>query len=153
MCKKDKIIFKTKLGNIRIDSENDRIILIEFTKNNIKQSRSIILNKTKIQIQEYITGKRKIFNIKLNPKGTIFQKNVWEQLKLIPYGKTYSYLKLASILKTSPRAIGNACGKNPILLLVPCHRVLSKNGKLTGFSALGGIETKKKILTLEGIKV
>ena len=74
---------------------------------------------------------------------------VWEQIKLIPYGKHTTYLKIANILKTSPRAVGNACGKNPILLIIPCHRVIASNGNLTGFSALGGINTKKLLLDHE----
>jgi len=149
----DEIIFKTALGNISIFSRNEKIISINFTIKNTKKSNSVILNQAKNQIEEYIFGKRKIFNIKINPEGTIFQKNVWKQLSKIPYGKTLTYLKLANILNTSPRAIGNACGKNPLLIAIPCHRVLSNNNKLTGFSALGGIITKKKLLKIENIKI
>lgn len=149
----DEIIFKTALGNISIFSRNEKIISINFTIKNTKKSNSVILNQAKNQIEEYIFGKRKIFNIKINPEGTIFQKNVWKQLSKIPYGKTLTYLKLANILNTSPRAIGNACGKNPLLIAIPCHRVLSSNNKLTGFSALGGIITKKKLLKIENIKI
>ena len=149
----DEIIFKTALGNISIFSRNEKIISINFTIKNTKKSNSVILHQAKNQIEEYIFGKRKIFNIKINPEGTIFQKNVWKQLSKIPYGKTLTYLKLANILNTSPRAIGNACGKNPLLIAIPCHRVLSSNNKLTGFSALGGIITKKKLLKIENIKI
>ena len=153
MATDDEIIFYTSLGNIKILSKNEEVIIIEFTKNKIKESNSLILNKTKIQIKEYLLGKRTKFNIIINPNGTKFQKKVWKELSLIPYGRTVSYLDLSILLKTSPRAIGNACGSNPLLIVIPCHRVLSNKGKLTGFSAIGGVKTKEKLLMLENIKI
>ena len=149
----DEITFKTSLGNIQLASKNKEIVSIQFTTKNVKQSNLALLNKAKKQIEEYILGQRKLFDIKINPEGTKFQKTVWEKLYAIPYGKTVSYLKLANILNTSPRAIGNACGKNPLLIVIPCHRVLSIKKELTGFSALGGIATKKKLLKIENIKI
>ena len=144
-----KLIFKSKFGNIRITSEEEKIIHTEFTNNNLITSNSNILNITKNQIEEYLLNNRKKFSIDMSLNGTDFQHRVWEQIKLIPYGKHTTYLKIAKILKTSPRAVGNACGKNPILLIVPCHRVIASNGNLTGFSALGGINTKKHLLDHE----
>ena len=144
-----QLIFKSKFGNIRITSEEEKIIHIEFTNNNLINSNSNILNITKNQIEEYLLNNRKKFSIDISLNGTDFQHRVWEQIKLIPYGKHTTYLKIAKILKTSPRAVGNACGKNPILLIIPCHRVIASNGKLTGFSALGGINTKKYLLDHE----
>ena len=149
----DEIIFKTSLGNIQLASKNKEIVSIQFTTKKVKQSNLVLLNKAKKQIEEYILGQRKLFDIKINPEGTKFQKTVWKKLYTIPYGKTVSYLKLANSLNTSPRAIGNACGKNPLLIVIPCHRVLSIKKELTGFSALGGIITKKKLLKIENIKI
>lgn len=149
MKKNKQLIFKSKFGNIRITSEEEKIIHIEFTNNNLINSNSNILNITKNQIEEYLLNNRKKFSINISLNGTDFQHRVWEQIKLIPYGKHTTYLKIAKILKTSPRAIGNACGKNPILLIIPCHRVIASNGNLTGFSALGGINTKKHLLDHE----
>ena len=149
----DEIIFKTSIGNIQLVSKNREIVLIQFTTKKVKQSNLALLNKAKKQIEEYILGQRKLFDIKINPEGTKFQKTVWKKLYKIPYGKTISYLELANILNTSPRAIGNACGKNPLLIVIPCHRVLSIKKELTGFSALGGIITKKKLLKIENIKI
>ena len=83
--------------------------------------------------------------------GTDFQQRVWQQLRQIPYGTTVTYGQLAQRLNSSPRAVGNAVGKNPILLFIPCHRVLGQNGKLTGYS--GGLERKKKLLAIENIKL
>ena len=149
----DEIIFKTSIGKIQLASKNKEIVSIQFTTKKVKHSNLALLNKTKKQIEEYILGQRKLFDIKINPEGTKFQKAVWKKLYTIPYGKTISYLKLANILNTSPRAIGNACGKNPLLIVIPCHRVLSIKKELTGFSALGGIITKKKLLKIENIKI
>ena len=149
----DEITFKTSLGNIRLASKNREIVSIQFTTKKVNKSNLVLLNKAKKQIEEYILGQRKLFDIKINPEGTKFQKTVWKKLCKIPYGKTVSYLKLANSLNTSPRAIGNACGKNPLLIVIPCHRVLSIKKELTGFSALGGIITKKKLLKIENIKI
>jgi len=149
MKKNKQLIFKSKFGNIRITSEEEKIIHIEFTNNNLINSNSNILNITKKQIEEYLLNNRKKFSIDISLNGTDFQHRVWEQIKLIPYGKYTTYLKIAKILKTAPRAVGNACGKNPILLIIPCHRVIASNGNLTGFSALGGINTKKHLLDHE----
>ena len=149
-CNK-KIVFKSKLGNIQIIGIEEKITSLDFTKSNLQTSNSNFLNKAKNQIEEYILGRRYKFFLKLNLIGTEFQLKVWKQLQLIPYGETYSYLKLAKILNTSPRAIGNACGKNPILIIIPCHRVIAVNGSLSGFSALGGIKTKKRLLQNENL--
>ncbi len=149
----DEITFKTSIGNIQLVSKDKEIVSIQFTTKKVKESNLALLNKAKKQIEEYLLGQRKLFDIKVNPEGTKFQKTVWKKLYTIPYGKTISYLKLANILNTSPRAIGNACGKNPLLIVIPCHRVLSIRKELTGFSALGGIITKKKLLKIENIKI
>lgn len=83
--------------------------------------------------------------------GTDFQQKVWQQLRQIPYGTTVTYGQLAQRTNSSPRAVGNAVGKNPVLLFIPCHRVPGQNGKLTGYS--GGLERKKKLLAIENIKL
>ena len=153
MYKYDEIIFKTSIGNIQLTSKNKEIVSIKFTSKKIKESNLALLNNAKKQIEEYILGQRKLFDIKINPEGTKFQKTVWKKLYTIPYGNTVTYLKLANSLNTSPRAIGNACGKNPLLIVIPCHRVLSIKKELIGFSALGGITTKKKLLKIENIKI
>ena len=91
------------------------------------------------QLTEYFSGHRKTFDLDLKPNGTDFQQKVWEHLKKIPFGKTYSYLDIALNLgeKTYTRAVGSANGKNPLAIVVPCHRVIGANGTLTGYA--GGI--------------
>ena len=153
MEQRDTIIFETVLGNIKVLSIKEVIVLIKFTNKKIINSNSEILNKSKHQIKEYLSGNRNAFNIDIKLDGTKFQKRVWKQLSLIPYGKTISYLALSNILRTSPRAIGNACAKNSLLIIIPCHRVISVKGKLTGFSAIGGIKTKEKLLQIEATKI
>jgi len=105
----------------------------------------------------YFSGEQPSFDIKTNPiVGTPYQQAIWKELELIPYGKTVSYLDIANALKqktefktTHPRAVGGAVGKNPISIIIPCHRVIGSSGKLTGFA--GGLDTKEKLLKLEGI--
>jgi methylated-DNA-[protein]-cysteine S-methyltransferase len=101
------------------------------------------------QLKEYFSGYRKEFGIQLNAQGTAFQKKVWTQLLTIPYGQTLSYQQIAIELgdPKMTRAVATAIAKNPILLLIPCHRVIGKNGKLTGFS--GGLDRKRRLLQLE----
>ena len=149
MKNNQKLIFKSKFGNIKLTSEDERIIHIEFTNKKLINSKSNILNRTKNQIEEYFLNTRKIFSINTSISGTDFQRRVWYQIQQIPYGTFTTYLNIANILNTSPRAVGNACGKNSILLIIPCHRVIASNGNLTGFSALGGVNTKKLLLDHE----
>lgn len=109
-----------------------------------------VLVEAKKQLQEYFAGKRTTFNLALSPKGTDFQQQVWKALRKIPYGKTFSYLDIAKTIKkpSAVRAVGGAIGKNPLSIVVPCHRVIGANGKLTGFA--GGLEKKAILLNLEG---
>ncbi|MFV0565837.1 MAG: methylated-DNA--[protein]-cysteine S-methyltransferase [Flavobacteriaceae bacterium] len=98
------------------------------------------------QLTEYFNGVRKQFTLKLNPQGTDFQKKVWAELQSIPYGKTTSYLKLSQTLgdEKAIRAVANANGKNPLWIVVPCHRVIGSNGSLTGYA--GGLYRKQWLL-------
>src|SRR5580704_4181962 len=108
-----------------------------------------ILLQTERQLSEYFAGKRRSFSLALDIRGTSFQKNVWEALLAIPFGETRSYGQLAKQLGNpkASRAVGAANGKNPVSIIVPCHRVIGSSGKLTGFA--GGLETKAHLLDLE----
>ena len=142
------ISFSTPLGWITITEENNQISSIEFGKKKNK-GKNIVLTKLKKQIKEFTRGKRKKFSTKLKIKGTSLQKKIWHQLSLIKYGSTKTYGDIAKILNTSPRYVGNVCGQNNHLLIIPCHRVVRSDGTLGGFSGLGGIKLKKKLLDLE----
>ncbi|HAT66149.1 MAG TPA: cysteine methyltransferase [Flavobacteriaceae bacterium] len=101
------------------------------------------------QLTEYFEGKRNHFNLQLNPKGTDFQKKVWQQLQQIPFGKTTSYQEMANLLGDPKviRAAASANGKNPIAIIIPCHRVIGSDGSLTGYA--GGLHRKKWLLQHE----
>lgn len=101
------------------------------------------------QVLEYFRGERKIFDLKLNPEGTEFQKKVWQALRDIPYGHTATYKDIALAVDSPKafRAVGLANSKNPIPVIIPCHRVIGTNGKLTGFAL--GLEAKERLLDLE----
>ena len=109
------------------------------------------LIKYQKQYEEYFSGKRTIFDMPLDLQGTPFQKEVWKGLLQIPYGKTTCYSDIANRIKRpkAVRAVGGAIGANPILIAIPCHRIIGKNGKLTGFSA--GIPLKKALLQIENV--
>ena len=119
-------------------------------ENAIQEETDLIKEAVK-QLDEYFNGLRQSFDLPLAPPGTHFQQKVWQALRNIPCGKTYSYKQIAEQIGSpkASRAIGMANNKNPILLLIPCHRVIGANGKLIGFAA--GLEMKKYLLTLEGI--
>lgn len=114
---------------------------------------SPLLLKAREQLEEYFDGKRKSFDLPLAPHGTEFQKKVWSALEKIPLGSTLSYGQLAEQLGTSPRALGGACGRNPIPVIIPCHRILAANGGLGGYSGIDGIETKQFLLRHEGVSL
>jgi len=105
--------------------------------------------KASIQLNEYALGKRKTFDLKLEPKGTVFQKKVWLAMREIPYGQTKTYGDLARAVGSPKgfRAVGGACNRNPIAIVQPCHRVVGSDGKLTGF--FGGLDLKQKLLDFE----
>lgn len=108
-----------------------------------------LLRETKKQLEAYFEGCQKIFDLPLNPKGTDFQKVVWQALLLIPYGETRSYKDIAAAIGSpkASRAVGMANNKNPLSILVPCHRVIGSSGKLVGYG--GGLAIKEKLLGLE----
>lgn len=118
-----------------------------------KTDKHPVLDMTRKQLKEYFDGERKNFDLPLAPNGTEFQNKAWKALTKIPYGKVWSYGKQAEYLKSpnAQRAVGGANGKNPIPVIIPCHRVVGSTGKLTGFS--GGMEMKIFLLQLEGHKV
>ena len=144
----NKLSFKTSIGWISLSEKNNLITSVKFGKEKNK-GKNAILYKLKKQIIEFTKGKRKKFSIKLNIEGTILQKKIWKQLIKIKYGSTKTYGDIAKILHTSPRYVGNVCGQNNHLLIIPCHRVVRSDGSLGGFSGLGGVKLKKKLIELE----
>ena len=112
-----------------------------------------ILANAHVQLSAYFANKRENFILKIAPTGSVFQRRVWRAISEIPYGETRAYGDIASKLNSSARAVGMACARNPIPIIIPCHRVLSSDGRMTGYSGSGGIETKAKLLNLEGARL
>ena len=141
-----KISFVSLLGPITIFEEGGKIISLLFSYSEHSDS-SPLLEKAKEDIEEYFQRKRKTFDLPLDAKGTEFQKRVWKELLDIRYGETLSYGEIGDRIGTKAyRAIGNACGKNPIPILIPCHRVVGKDN-IGGFSL--GLDLKRKLLDIE----
>ena len=112
---------------------------------------SVVLDRLETQLEEYARGQCRSFDLPLRLRGTEFQRQVWTALQEIPWGETRTYGQVAAAIgrAKASRAVGGACGKNNLLLLVPCHRVVGSDGSLTGFTAEGGVELKQRLLHLE----
>lgn len=137
------------VGDLTLFEEDGSIIALEWGWSSYQES-SPLLDNAKQQLDDYFDGKRSSFNLPLAPNGTDFQKRVWDKMLTIKAGDTLTYKEISDDLKSAPRAVGGACGKNPIPIIIPCHRVLASNGGFGGYSGDGGIDTKKQLLTLEG---
>jgi len=141
---------KSPLGPLTLFADDNNIIALEFGCVDIEKP-SKLLKKATSQLDAYFKGHLKYFSLPLKTSGTSYQQNVWELILKIPYGQTLSYGELACKLKSSPRSVGGACGKNPIPIIIPCHRVLKANNKIGGFSPGFSISTKASLLQLEGL--
>ena len=148
---KKTISFKSKYGWISASEKNNKILSVSFVKSNTK-GKSILLNKLKKNLNDYFFKKTKKINSDILLEGSKLQIKIWKELIKIPYGKTKSYGEIAKIVKTSPRYVGNVCGQNKHLLVVPCHRVIRTDGSLGGFSGSGGLSLKKRLLDMENAK-
>ncbi len=148
----ESYILQTDLGNLEIKGSFSGVHSIRFIDDSseiLNTEVPTILEIIVSQLKEYFYGNRTQFELKLSPEGTTFQKKVWEQLQTIPYGKTVSYQKMANDLGDPKviRAAASANGKNPIAIVIPCHRVIGSDGSLTGYA--GGLHRKKWLLELE----
>ena len=143
-----QISVKTKFGWVSAFEENDKIFKVKFAKHK-NRSTSKNLKNFKSSLNNFLTGKSKSLKANFLVRGDLIQKKVWRELKDIEFGKTKTYGEIAKKYKLSPRHIGKICGQNKLLLLIPCHRVIRKDGSLGGFSSFGGIKIKKKLLDFE----
>ncbi len=143
---------ETEMGSIYILEEKGKITGLTYDKEeigDIEQRSSSLLEKAERQLTEYFEGRRKNFDLPIELKGTDFQVKVWKALEKIPYGETKSYQEIAEEVASPKafRAVGNANNKNPISIIIPCHRVIGKSGKLAGYG--GGLDKKEYLLNLE----
>jgi len=152
------VILHETMGVITIREENGFITSLGWGPEEDQESGEApshpqphpLLGRAATQLGEYFRGERRVFDLPLGPQGTDFQKSVWWAIAQIPYGETRGYGALAQELGSAARAVGTAAGKNPLPVLVPCHRVVGKGGALGGYSGGEGITTKRRLLRLEG---
>ena len=143
--------YRTPLGHVTIASDGRALTALAFGERELEGRKlaTELTNRAANQLQEYLAGKRRAFDLPLAPAGTEFQRRVWEALREVPYGEARSYSDLAAAIGSprSCRAVGSACNKNPLPVIVPSHRVIGANGKPVGYG--GGLKTKEFLLDLE----
>lgn len=150
-------IITTPIGEMIAIANEKALVYLDFIDDNetpqINNQNHILLIRLEDELGEYFAQKRQLFTLPLSPNGTIFQKAVWETLLKIPYSSTLSYADEAKMFGNpkSIRAVASANAKNPISILIPCHRVISSNGKIGGYS--GGLWRKEFLLSLERVKI
>ena len=148
--------YDSPVGPLYLLEEKGQLLELSFSKfsedKTMKEKETELLQEVKRQLGEYFAGKLQNFDLPLNPQGTEFQKKVWKALLGIPYGTTSSYGEIAKTIghEKAARAIGGANHVNPISIIIPCHRIIGKSGKLVGYG--GGLDVKVKLLELEGKK-
>lgn len=155
----DYIRYDSPLGTLTIAAEDEAVTALvidgqQYEDRHLagegEECETPVLHAARLWLDAYFAGKNPdVSAIPLSPKGTGFQKRVWQELLSIPYGKTNTYGTIAKRLGSSARAVGSAVGHNPISVIIPCHRVLGADGNLTGYA--GGLENKEKLLRLEGV--
>ncbi|MFO0955488.1 MAG: methylated-DNA--[protein]-cysteine S-methyltransferase [Candidatus Saccharibacteria bacterium] len=133
------------IGDVQIEMRGDTVIGVHYSSLPDVESSTAVQH----QLAEYFSGKRVNFDVTVEPDGTIFQKQVWEEMRKIPFGETATYVDIAKRIDRPEawRAVANACGANPIVIIIPCHRVVGSYGKLGGYS--GGLERKQWLLAHE----
>lgn len=144
-------VYETKIGKITITNNGAAITAVHLgVKEDLGEyCRTVLTDRTAFQLNEYLAGKRQFFDIPLEAAGTPFQKLVWKTLQTIPYGETRSYKEIARLIgkPSASRAVGMANHRNPIAIIIPCHRVIGANGSLVGYAA--GLSIKERLLALE----
>jgi len=145
---RQRLTVDTPSGAVTITVEDEAIVALSWGGRG--NDDTPLLREAGRQLAEYFTGTRRAFDLPLHPQGTEFHRAVWREMLAIPYGRTKSYGDLAKATGGIARAVGTACGANPIPIFIPCHRVLAADRQLGGFSGGRGPETKAMLLTLEG---
>ena len=145
----DSLTLVTPIGMIAIRTCNDAITALEWVDAETDRPNTPLLSEAARQLEAYFAGTLEDFDLPLDPEGTVHQKKVWTEMLTIPYGGLRTYGEMATAIGSAARAVGTACGKNPIPIIVPCHRVIATGGGMGGYSGRGGLETKHTLLTLE----
>jgi methylated-DNA-[protein]-cysteine S-methyltransferase len=145
-----RLTLESPLGRLTLFEEDGRLVALDWGGKRAAGEPTSMLREAKRQLAAYFEGRRRAFDLPLAPRGSPFELRVWQLMTDIPYGETRSYGDLARELAAAPRAVGQACGRNPLPILIPCHRVLAAEGRLGGYSGGKGTETKRRLLMLEG---
>jgi len=141
---------ESPLGLLALRAEGDQLTSLDWVDAPAEENTTDVLREAATQLRAYFDGRLKTFDLPLAPTGTEHQKAVWSAMLRIPYGGLITYGEIADELNSSARAVGTACGRNPIPVIVPCHRVVATGGGMGGYSGRGGLETKHALLLLEG---
>jgi methylated-DNA-[protein]-cysteine S-methyltransferase len=141
------------VGRLALEADGEALTGVRWASagERSRDKPSPLLKEAGRQLERYFARKLEAFDLPLAARGTDFQKSVWKMMREIPYGETATYGGMAMALGSGPRAVGMACGRNPIPIIVPCHRVLGSGGKEGGFSGGQGLPTKRKLLSIEGV--
>jgi methylated-DNA-[protein]-cysteine S-methyltransferase len=145
----DSLTLDTPIGMIAIRTHDDAIFALDWVDTETPRPNTPLLNEAARQLEAYFAGTLEDFDLPLEPEGTVHQKKVWTEMLTIPYGGLRTYGEIATAIGSAARAVGTACGKNPIPIIVPCHRVIATGGGMGGYSGRGGLENKQTLLTLE----
>ena len=145
-----KITVASPIGALTVREHDGAIVALGWYGDGAEPERETpLLARARAELDEYFAGARRSFDLPLAPAGTAFLQSIWQMLLAIPYGRTETYGALARTTGSAARAVGLACGRNPIAILIPCHRVVAADGKLTGYSGGDGVATKRFLLDLE----
>lgn len=147
----NRITVKSPLGPLTVFEQSGKIAAVDYGRAG-RDSPTPLLQAAAQQLEAYFYRSLKTFDLPLAPAGTAFQQSVWEGMLRIPYGRTCSYADMARELDSGPRAIGGACARNPIPIIIPCHRVLASGHRIGGYGSPGGLDTKRFLLQLEGVR-
>jgi len=148
------IYVESPVGRLALEADGDTLAGVRWTsaaERSKDEKATPVLREAQRQLDLYFKGKLRHFDLPLAARGTPFQQSVWKMMRAIPFGETATYGGMAMALNSGPRAVGMACGRNPLPIVVPCHRVLASGGKEGGFSGGQGLPTKRKLLALEGV--
>jgi methylated-DNA-[protein]-cysteine S-methyltransferase len=143
-----RLSFETQFGRLTIAEDGEKLVALTWG-GRAKGKPSALLIAAKRQLGEYFAGRRRTFDLPLAPEGAPTELRVWQLMAEIPYGETRTYGALGKDLALPPRAVGQACGRNPLPIFIPCHRVVGSDGALGGYSGGEGAETKRRLLQLE----
>ena len=144
------LTIETPTGPLRITEAANAIVGVEWDRTGrFGGDATPLLREAAGQLADYFARRRQAFDLPLRPQGSAFQQAVWRYMQAIPYGETRTYGQAAEALHSMPRAVGTACGRNPVPVLIPCHRIVGAGGRMTGFSGGDGVETKRALLAIE----